>query len=120
MIQQVEQVENEREAIVEALYKEIGKEPQNKTVTELLTLMNDNEEKQLLEQSVTTLIKQIVLLRESEQLNNSLLQQSMQFVQLTLDMIQPESKNIHYGAHAKKKQASLKAQPNRSVFDSKV
>lgn len=120
LIQQIEQVENERESVVNQFFKTKGIEPQDKTVTELLTHVTHLEEKRLLEQSVTSLIEQIVLLREREQLNNTLLQQSMQFVQLTLEMLQPESKNIHYGDHAMKKQASPTAQPNRSVFDSKV
>lgn len=119
-IQQIEQIEDEREVIVDKLYKAIGKQPKDKTVTELLTYIDNNEQKQSLEKAVTSLIEQIVLLRESEHLNTSLLQQSMQFVQLTLDMIQPESKNIHYGNHAKNKQVPSKAPTNRSVFDSKV
>lgn len=120
LIQHVEQTETKREAIVDRFFAEIGVQPKEKTVTELLTYIDHEEQKVALEQSVTKLIEKIVLLREQEDLNNRLLQQSMQFVQLTLDMLQPDSRNIHYGEHAKTKQKPQQVPSNRSVFDSKV
>lgn len=116
LMQQIEQVESEREAFVTKFFVENDIQSEEKTVTKLLTLIDNNEQKQTIEQAVTSLIEQIVLIREREQLNNSLLQHSMQFVQLTLEMIQPDSKNIHYSERAESKQTPS----NRSVFDSKV
>jgi len=116
LIQQVEQYEVEREEIVAELFNDHHLQSNHKTITELLDIIDDDIAKEELEQSVAILIQLIISIRESEQLNNELLQQSMQFVQLSLDMIQPESQAIHYGSHAKRKDFTQQ----RSVFDSKV
>lgn len=116
LIQKVEQLEDSRQETVETLFIEKKVKPKEKTLTELLTILDNEKERQSLEQAMTTLVDIIISLKDSEQLNNSLLQQSMQFVQLTLDMIQPESKNINYSNQSRQKQPSQ----GRSVFDSKV
>lgn len=122
LIQKVEQLETLREQLVEQHFKQANVTSDEKTFTVLLATLDDGIEKVRLEKSVANLIQLIVAIRESEQLNNELLQQSMQFLQLSLDMIQPDSQNIHYGSHAKGGNEAKRRESTqkRSVFDSKV
>lgn len=116
LIQKIEQLEDEREEVVELLFQTKNIKSDEKTLTELLPHIDKDSDKRLLEQKMAKLVKIIVSLRDSEQLNNRLLQQSMQFVQLTLDMLQPETKKINYS----NQQQIPKHNQGRSVFDSKV
>lgn len=118
IIQKVEQLERLREQLVNQHFEENKVTNEEKTFTVLLETLADGTEKNQLERLVANLIQLIVEIRESEQLNNELLQQSMQFVQLSLDMIQPQGQNINYGDHAKKKRTD--SGQKRSVFDSKI
>lgn len=122
IIQKVEQLETLREQLVGQHFKQANVTSDEKTFTVLLATLDDGIAKVRLEKSVANLIQLIVSIRESEQLNNELLQQSMQFVQLSLDMIQPSSQNINYGSHAKGGNDSQhrESTQKRSVFDSKV
>lgn len=115
-IQDAEKKEKEREIAINDFFEVENSNITERTVTELLLLANDEKEKQLLENSIAKLIEIIVRLRESEQLNNGLLEQSMQFVQLTLSMLQPQTKTINYGGD----RGPQKTNKNLSVFDSKA
>ncbi|HLS23556.1 MAG TPA: flagellar protein FlgN [Pseudogracilibacillus sp.] len=117
LVQQINQVESKRSELVNQLCKERNIETEDITITRLLENLDNQIEKADLEDEVTKLIEQIVQIRESEQLNNELLQQSMQFVQLNLEMLQPETQQISYGNNAQQRQQTSR---KRSVFDSKV
>ncbi|CQR46396.1 FlgN protein [Paraliobacillus sp. PM-2] len=82
------------------------------TVTTMLEHLHGTEDGQSLEQITTTLTETLVKLKQQEALNQQLTQQSLQFVQLSMDMIAPTINTFNYG---NKQQAS-----NRSVFDSKA
>lgn len=82
------------------------------TVTTMLEHLQDTEAGQTLEQITTTLTETLVKLKQQEQLNLQLTQQSLQFVQLSMDMIAPTIDTFNYG----EKQQTNK----RSVFDSKA
>lgn len=86
------------------------------TTSNILSALEDEKEKKQLEATVTHLIEKIVKLKEKEQLNKDLLDQSMQLTQFSLDMLQPETKNIHYG----KRNNENKERDQLSIFDSKV
>lgn len=117
LVQQINQVESKRSELVNQLCKERNIETEDITITRLLENLDNQIEKADLEDEVTKLIEQIVQIRESEQLNNELLQQSMQFVQLNLEMLQPEAQQVSYGNNAQQRQQTSR---KRSVFDSKV
>lgn len=115
-MQELEQKEKEREHLVSAFFNENDLMTDEYTVSELLRVVENETEKEVLEKTVTSLIEVIVRLKESENLNRSLLEQSMQFVHLSLDMLQPTTKNINY----KVDNSQRLTDSNRSVFDSKV
>ena len=86
------------------------------TISELIEKATDSEADKLLQlkNKLTDVIKQ---LQERNELNEGLLQQSLQFVQVTLNSINPEPTSVTYeGAATGKKPAA----PTRSMFDSKA
>ena len=114
IIQQLEQLEENRQKEVVEWFSNQGIALEDATVTNLLNQLNDEAEKKKLEDSVVRLTESVVNLKQQEQLNVALIQQSMQFVQLSIDLMSPTLKNINYGKN--NDQPSL----NRSVFDSKA
>jgi len=111
-IQVLEQAEAEREKEVENLQQ--GHPLNNTTITEILNHIPNNEDKKELENQTVALTEMITSLKQQEQLNQALIQQSLQFVQLSLDTMNPSIKNMNYG----NKQETSTAK--RSVFDSKA
>lgn len=114
-VQETMQIENEREEIIERAFKALKINDEEKTVTVLLSHVEADQQKQALEEVTAELLETIVELRQNEKLNHDLINQSMQFVQLSLDMLQPSERNINY--HKNNKEQN---QVNRSVFDSKA
>ena len=80
----------------------------------MLDRLSNENEKLSLEKVTAKLTECIVKIKQQEQLNEALLKQSMQFVQLSLDMLNPSIKNMNYN----QKQSQVMAE--RSVFDSKA
>lgn len=111
-VQALEQMEKTRQQEVEYWFKENNLKSSDKTVTAMLALLEDQEQQQILESVTVQLTNSITNLKRQEQLNKALIQQSLQFVELSLDMMSPSLNNLNYG----KKSESAK----RSVFDSKA
>src|SRR5690625_6110131 len=89
----LEQAEEKRQAVVEAWFSANDIQSDEMTITEMLANIVD-EEKQIQLASVTTkLTEAITTLKRSEQLNRELLEQSMQFVQMSLQLLSPDRKS---------------------------
>lgn len=82
-------------------------------ISDILEEIPDDSEKQKLEQAAISLSEAVHHLREQEQLNRELLKQSLQFVDMSLEMLHPSLSSMNYGnRHAVTK--------NKSMFDSKA
>jgi len=114
-IQAITQTEEKRQALVEDLFMKVNPDVEEKTVTTLLAHIDNDEYKQQLEDVVALLIDAIVQLRQVEQLNQELMAQSMQFVQLSLDMLQPSIQRMNYD-----EKQTIQDSVKQSVFDSKA
>ncbi|UJL45345.1 flagellar protein FlgN [Virgibacillus sp. NKC19-16] len=114
-IRTFEKVEKTRQEAVEAWFFENELPLTDTTITHMLEIISDEDEKQELTAVTTKLTELITTLKQQEQLNESLLNQSMKFVQLSLDMMNPSIKNMNYG-NSKQESVTMK----RSVFDSKA
>lgn len=110
----VEKAEEKRQQAVEKWYKDRNLPPNKATITNMLDILTDETAQQQLEQLTIQLTNSITRLKEQEQLNQALIKQSMQFVQLSLDMLNPTIKNINYG----KQQGTTAGK--RSAFDSQA
>ncbi|WP_047980836.1 flagellar protein FlgN [Ornithinibacillus contaminans] len=115
-VQQLEQAEESRRTEVEAWFEENKLPLAEATVTTMLQQLTAEEEKEAVEAAAVRLTEAIVELKQQEQLNMALIQQSMQFVQLSIDLLSPTLKSMNYGNKTQSEQSSV----GRSVFDSKA
>lgn len=113
-VQALEQVEANRQTEVGNWFAEIDRQTGEQTITAMLALIEDKEEQKALADVTIQLTKAVTELKGQEQLNQSLIQQSLQFVEFSLNMMSPSIKNLNYGN--KKETESVE----RSVFDSKA
>ncbi len=114
-IQKTEQLESRRQKVIDDYISGNGIVLSEKTISQLLHHLQNEDDKRNLEQHVIQLIEVIVQLRAVEQLNEDLLKQSMQFVQTSLDILEPSSKNYNYNDRL-----SEGTSKKRSIFDSKA
>lgn len=114
VVQQLEQAEEERQKEVATWFANNGISTVEATVSSLLSQIENDAEQKMLEESAAQLTEVIVKLKQQEQLNMALIQQSMQFVQLSIDLLSPSLKNMNYGKE------NGPSDVNRSVFDSKA
>ncbi|GGM35452.1 hypothetical protein GCM10011351_21940 [Paraliobacillus quinghaiensis] len=116
-VQAINKVEQQRIEQVTSwtVSQKIDLEAQN--VTALLEVIDNAAEKEALEAVTTTLAEVLVKLKQQEQLNQQLTQQSLQFVQLSMNMIAPTIQSINY---SNKNKSSADNSSKRSVFDSKA
>lgn len=112
-VQMLEKAEQNRQQVVEQWFVHQGHSLDNITITKMLDLLKDGEEKNNLETVTIELTNRLTELKQQEQLNQELIRQSMQFVQISLDMMQPTIKNMNYGNQNNDG-------TKRSVFDSKA
>lgn len=79
--------------------KRIAPHFDNPTVTECLSFLNQMDAKQVSE--IAAQLKNIIIeLKETNILNQQLLMQSMQFVNVSLNLLKPAPKSINYGKPA--------------------
>lgn len=116
-IQAINQVESEREKLAHQWFQARGLQDQQPTVSAMLAEVAVDKEKDQLQAAFEQLIYVLAELKQQEQLNQQLTQQSLQFVELSMDMLQPSMKNMNYGKpNAKGTDTGSK----RSLFDSKA
>ncbi len=113
-IKVLEQAEQNRKQVVEKWYTDKRLPLEHMTITNMLEILTDKQEQQELEHMTVQLTKAITELKQQEQLNQALIQQSMQFVQLSLDMLNPTIQSMNYGKNQETEGSK------RSVFDSKA
>lgn len=115
LLKLLEKTEEKRLQIVTPFFEEENIIPENRTVTRLLECLDREKDRNLLEHEFATLTNTIINLKHQEQLNNQLIQQSLQLIQLSLGMINPTIQNMNYGKEKESQDVS-----NRSVFDSRA
>ncbi|WP_066192263.1 MULTISPECIES: flagellar protein FlgN [Gracilibacillus] len=112
-VQAINQIEERRIASVQAWAAAENMDPKTVTVADIIEEHAQGVEKIQLEEVTVALASQLMELRRQEDLNKQLIQQSLQFIQLSLDMMQPSITNMNYGN-------TTQSGPKRSVFDSKA
>lgn len=117
LIKGVTAVETARLNAVKELTTEKGLTPQEGTLAELIKLTTSAEEKLRLTSCRNELSRIVTELKEANELNQQLLEQSLSFVNMTLDLITdtPEDDFI-YG----KPTADTYRQANRTFFNKKA
>lgn len=111
----IEQAEAKRKAEVDEWFTERKLPLDDATITGMLEILDDPVQSEKLEQATVALTEVITRLIQQEQLNHQLINQSMKFVQLSLDTMNPSIRNMNYGNNNK-----VSSGGNRSAFDSKA
>ncbi|MGG4264129.1 flagellar protein FlgN [Peribacillus simplex] len=113
-IKAISQTDMEREGAVKeflAVNGMVGKKASIHAVTDLTGPV----ETEILERLKAELIDEVAKLKERNSLNQQLIYQSLQFINVSLDMLRPQNQNLNYGDSVKKPMKS-----GRAMFDSKV
>ncbi|RDY71537.1 flagellar protein FlgN [Halobacillus trueperi] len=114
-VQAIEKIEKQRERSVIQWATEKGIPPRERTVSELIEILN-GEEKEKLQNAYEALILVLADLKQQEKLNTELTQQSLQFINMSLDLLQPSIQSVNYGG----KEGNNSGTAKRSIFDSKA
>ncbi|MFC7062467.1 flagellar protein FlgN [Halobacillus seohaensis] len=83
------------------------------TISDILNWANWPE-RQKLQEVYDSFILVLADLKQQEVLNSELIKQSLQFVNMSLELLQPSLQNLNYG------ESSKPSEEKRSVFDSKA
>lgn len=110
----ISKLEEQRQQAVAQFFEERTIQCDDATVSKLLEYADEKEKIKLVAKR-DELLKTIDLLKEQNDLNQQLLFQSLQFVNLTLDLFQPQQEQMNYGASAGSRKPVKKGQ-----FDSKA
>ncbi|SDH19465.1 FlgN protein [Alteribacillus persepolensis] len=94
-IRMMEQTETQRQQAVRTFLYNHGETEKEATVSLLLTYVS-KEYHDLLLQLQERLLAEMQKLRQQETLNRALVEESLQFVHMTMDMIQPDPDAVHY------------------------
>ncbi|MGG1594079.1 flagellar protein FlgN [Terribacillus saccharophilus] len=114
-VQAVAQLEKLRIKQTEA-YAVASGLPVPATVSELLEQIANQKLALQFEQELIGLTETVTELKKQEALNQQLLEQSMQFLQISLDMLAPSIQSLNYGTPNQDQQRPQ----NRTLFDSKA
>ncbi|MDR4890000.1 flagellar protein FlgN [Fredinandcohnia sp. QZ13] len=111
----IKQLENERIAVVKKLF---GDQYIDENAYTLSNVIDHSEEpnKSILSKLQKEITNTVSELRERNHLNQQLTNQSLQFVNMTLDMIYPTERNVNYGNPL----SNQSKKEHRSMFDSKA
>jgi flagellar biosynthesis/type III secretory pathway chaperone len=113
----INQVERERVQVVEAMVNAAGKREYERTLTTCIELAEESE-RTVLERLKNELSAVVSELKNINLLNQQLIQQSLQFVNMTLDIVIPQPQEVNYG---RPNAATTPPYENsRSIFDSKA
>ncbi|MCA0971566.1 flagellar protein FlgN [Halobacillus litoralis] len=113
-VQAINKVEKQRMTTVAQWYTSQGLTATEPTISEMLEHL-EGEQYEALENKYNELILVLADLKKQEILNAELTKQSLQFVNLYLDMLQPSLESVNYGVNE-----SQSTKSKRSVFDSKA
>lgn len=106
-------LESEREQLMEKMAN--GKKPF--TLSDCINIAN-NQEKEVLTEISEQLVTLLEKLKEQNDLNQQLLYQSLQFINFSLNLLNPEASIPSYGPQGTHQ--GIERQPAKSLFNSKV
>ena len=119
LIQQLGKLENTRQHVVQAWMQDKGFVKEDVRFEQLLNLF-PHERVAELQQLEQRLVLEIKKLKEQNDLNQQLLEESLRFVNMSLDAMQPQQEfNNYQKPSGKNKNDDFEAE-GRSLFDSKV
>ncbi|OLO38089.1 hypothetical protein BTR23_11880 [Alkalihalophilus pseudofirmus] len=116
LIHQLNQLEQKRILVVEAFLNRKGLVTEGVTMEQVIE-MAPKEEQPILTKLQRALMSEIDRLKKNNELNQQLIEDSLRFVNLSLDLMAPEPEEINYQRPAQK---NYDSDTKRSIFDSKA
>ena len=114
----IETLEKQRQVLVTDYLKSQGFDFSGiPTVSNVIEAANSEIEREQLEQIRNRILQVVNKLKNQNDLNQKLVYQSLQFVNMTLDMVRPRQEQINYSGQQVKGQ---NVQPKKSIFDSQA
>ncbi|RFU68302.1 flagellar protein FlgN [Peribacillus saganii] len=113
-VKAIENTENEREKAVEAFLKSKGQPEAASSINRIIELSSPTDAEDLTKLK-DELLNEALKLKELNYLNQQLIYQSLQFVNTTLDMLQPQNQQFNYNNPIKQN-----PQGSNSMFDSRA
>lgn len=114
-IQALKQAENSREQTVRNWESNQVEPMEATTISVILEHVTEHENREHLTEITTELTNMITAVKQQETLNRSLIEQSLRFVDMSLDLLQPSINQFNYGKRNRPDRGK-----QQSVFDSKA
>lgn len=116
LIKQLKKLEQDRLFVVNEYLSNKGMAKEDVTMDELIESAT-LEEQDVLQRLQKGLLSEIKMLQEHNELNQQLIQDSLRFVNLSLDLIAPDPEEVNYQRPTQK---GYSEGSGRSIFDSKA
>ena len=115
-VKAIEQTENKRQRSVEQFFQQRNELPP--TQPSMLDVMEvvASSERERLDTQRTQLLHIVGELKQTNSLNQQLVYHSLQYVNVTLDMLRPQRNNLNYGHPSQ----ATQGQVSRGMFDSRA
>lgn len=108
----IRKIEDERQRVVNEILPNVEKP----TVSDCIEVVNNSERDELIlmKNKLIDIVKEV---KEQNYLNQQLVHSSMQFVNVTLNLLRPQQQSINYGPPTKGSQTT---KPTNGMFSSEV
>ncbi|WP_209121474.1 flagellar protein FlgN [Alkalihalobacillus sp. BA299] len=116
LIQQLRKLEENRMLVVEQFFTDKGLVTEDVTMDQLIEHAPKDEQSLLLK-LYRALLSEIDTLKKNNELNQQLIEDSLRFVNLSLDLLTPEPDDVNYQRPTKSNNDTV---ASRSIFDSKA
>ncbi|MBP3950041.1 flagellar protein FlgN [Bacillus suaedae] len=116
LVRKLETTEVLRSRVVQTFLQEKGEATENATISDIKNYVTETEQQQL-SKLQEAIIAQAVNLKTVNDLNQSLIEESLRFVNLSLDLMVPHKEDISYSPRHRDDKPFERG---RSLFDSKA
>ncbi|KGR80618.1 flagellar protein FlgN [Ureibacillus manganicus] len=114
----IETIEKQRQVMVTDYLKSKGIDFSDiPTVADVIDVANSENEREQLQQVRSRLVQVVDELKSQNELNQKLIFQSLQFVNMSLELVRPPETQINYTG---KEVKGPNVQPKKSIFDSQA
>lgn len=117
-VQALEHAENKRSESVKQWFERHNYVDEEQTISTILSHVENKTDQVKIEKLATDLTHLMIEFKNQEQLNFELIQQSMQFIQTSLNMFKPSLESMNYDRQQTKD--DKQAYEGQSIFDSKA
>lgn len=117
-VQALEHAEKKRSEFVKRWFEKHNYDDEEQTISTILNYVQNKADQTKIEQLATDLTHLMIEFKNQEQLNFELIQQSMQFIQTSLNMFKPSIESMNYDRQQPKH--DQQRYEGQSIFDSKA